>query len=152
MRRDSKTRVEDVERDRSRVWKFEIVPVPEARIIRSGHNTAVDVWRVGQGIGQPDTDILHGLHYYFSLDCISACLLASLADTDTRVLYICVKRSRQMNNSDGTVNCYFAPTDFGSCLQPGYSVSELARFFMVKVRKFLIERSYTILSTCEKVC
>lgn len=51
--------------------KFEIVTVSKAGIIRSGHNATVDVWRFGQGIGQPDTDILHGLYYYFGLDCIS---------------------------------------------------------------------------------
>ena len=59
--------------------KFEIVGAGfKARIIRTGHNTAVDVWRFGQGIGQPDADILRGLYYYFSLDCISACLPATL--------------------------------------------------------------------------
>lgn len=69
---------------RSPCWKFEIVTVSRARIIRSGHNAAVDVWRFGQGIGQPDTDILHGLYYYFGLDCISG-LSTTLRDSTPRL-------------------------------------------------------------------
>ena len=76
--------------------KFEIVGAGfKARIIRTGHNTAVDVWRFGQGIGQPDADILRGLYYYFSLDCISACLPATLLHC-----YEHASRSREISSTN----------------------------------------------------